>query len=122
MAIAYGNSGARDQPAAPARSRRRAAPPSVEAPPRARATLIGEGVTSEIPTGAAETIIDAAIRAGRNPPYSGCGGMRCTFRARLVKGRVAMNANYTLEPWKLAAGFVLTLPIASADRAPADRT
>ena len=76
--------------------------------PRAIATVISEGVRSEIPIAADETIIDAAIRAGRNLPYSCRGGMCCTCRARLVEGQVAMDANYSLQPWELAAGFVLT--------------
>jgi len=77
-------------------------------PPRAVATVISEGVRSDIPIAADETIIDAAIRAGRNLPYSCRGGMCCTCRARLVEGRVAMDVNYSLQPWELAAGFVLT--------------
>jgi ring-1,2-phenylacetyl-CoA epoxidase subunit PaaE len=88
--------------------RRRAAPVPSATPPRAVATVISEGVRSEIPIAADETIIDAAIRAGRNLPYSCRGGMCCTCRARLVEGRVAMDVNYSLQPWEVAAGFVLT--------------
>jgi len=55
-----------------------------------------------------EAIIDAAIRAGRSLPYSCKGGMCCTCRARLVEGRVQMAVNYSLEPWELQAGYVLT--------------
>jgi len=32
----------------------------------------------------------------------------CTCRARVTAGEVAMDQNYSLEPWELAAGFVLT--------------
>jgi ring-1,2-phenylacetyl-CoA epoxidase subunit PaaE len=88
--------------------RRRMAPSARAAPPLAVATVISEGVASEIPIAADETIIDAAIRAGRNLPYSCRGGMCCTCRARLVEGQVAMDVNYSLAPWELAAGFVLT--------------
>jgi len=88
--------------------RRRPVLVSAVAPPRAVATVISEGVRSEVPIAADETIIDAAIRAGRNLPYSCRGGMCCTCRARLVEGQVAMDANYSLQPWELAAGFVLT--------------
>ena len=77
-------------------------------PSIAVATVISDGVRSEIPIAADETIIDAAIWAGRNLPYSCRGGMCCTCRARLVAGNVAMDVNYSLEPWELAAGFVLT--------------
>ena len=35
-------------------------------------------------------------------------GMCCTCRARVTEGRVEMAVNYSLEPWELEAGFVLT--------------
>jgi ring-1,2-phenylacetyl-CoA epoxidase subunit PaaE len=72
------------------------------------ASVISEGVRSEFTIGAGETVIDAAIRAGRALPYSCRGGMCCTCRARLLEGRVAMDVNYSLEKWEEAAGFVLT--------------
>jgi ring-1,2-phenylacetyl-CoA epoxidase subunit PaaE len=34
--------------------------------------------------------------------------MCSTCRAKVVEGEVAMDVNYSLEPWELAAGFVLT--------------
>jgi ring-1,2-phenylacetyl-CoA epoxidase subunit PaaE len=78
------------------------------AAPAAIVTVISEGVRSDIPVAAGEAIIDAALRAGRMLPYSCKGGMCCTCRARVVEGRVEMAVNYSLEPWELAAGFVLT--------------
>lgn len=93
-------------PAAGGRPRAVVVPPS--APPKAIATVISEGVRSEIPVADGEAIIDAAIRAGRNLPYSCKGGMCCTCRARLLEGRVEMTVNYSLEPWETDAGYVLT--------------
>jgi ring-1,2-phenylacetyl-CoA epoxidase subunit PaaE len=55
-----------------------------------------------------ETIIDAGLRHGLDMPYSCRGGMCCTCRAMLVEGEVAMDLNYSLEPWELKAGYVLT--------------
>lgn len=55
-----------------------------------------------------ERIIDAGRRHGLDLPFSCKGGMCCTCRARLVSGRVDMVQNYSLEPWELEAGFVLT--------------
>jgi ring-1,2-phenylacetyl-CoA epoxidase subunit PaaE len=55
-----------------------------------------------------ETIIDAARRSGIEAPFSCKGGMCCTCRARLVEGAVEMDTNYSLEPWEMQAGFVLT--------------
>ncbi len=55
-----------------------------------------------------ETIVDAGLRHGLDMPYSCRGGMCCTCRARLLQGEVAMDQNYSLEPWELQAGYVLT--------------
>ena len=79
-----------------------------DAAPAAVVTVIHEGARFDIPMAEQEAIIDAAIRAGRNLPYSCKGGMCCTCRAKLVEGRVEMAVNYSLEPWELAAGYVLT--------------
>ena len=55
-----------------------------------------------------ETVIEAAQRHGLDVPFACRGGMCCTCRARLVEGEVAMDVNYSLEPWEIDAGFVLT--------------
>ncbi len=76
--------------------------------PAAIATLILDGARIDVPVAAGETIIDAAVRMGRDPPFSCKAGMCCTCRARLVDGKVEMAANYSLEPWETEAGYVLT--------------
>ncbi len=53
-------------------------------------------------------VVDAALAAGLRVPYSCKGGMCCTCRARLVEGAAEMTANYSLEPWEIARGFILT--------------
>ena len=55
-----------------------------------------------------EHVVDAAIAAGVRVPYSCKGGMCCTCRAKLVEGSVEMTRNFSLEPWEIDAGFVLT--------------
>ncbi len=55
-----------------------------------------------------ETVVDAALRAGVRAPYSCKGGMCCTCRARIIEGSASMQENYSLEPWEIAQGFVLT--------------
>ncbi len=52
--------------------------------------------------------MSAALRAGLELPYSCKGGMCCTCRAKVVEGSVAMVQNFSLEPWEIEAGFVLT--------------
>ena len=53
-------------------------------------------------------VVDAALAAGIRVPYSCKGGMCCTCRARLVEGKVEMTQNYSLEPWEIERGFILT--------------
>jgi len=53
-------------------------------------------------------VVDAALAAGIRVPYSCKGGMCCTCRARLIEGEVEMTQNYSLEPWEIERGFVLT--------------
>jgi ring-1,2-phenylacetyl-CoA epoxidase subunit PaaE len=77
-------------------------------PPSAIATLIADGARIEVAMAEGETIVDAALRAGRDPPFSCRAGMCCTCRARLLEGAVEMAVNYSLEPWETAAGYILT--------------
>lgn len=74
----------------------------------ARAELIIDGARVTVPVAAGETIVDAAMRAGVEVPYSCKGGMCCTCRAKVEAGEVDMAVNYSLEPWEIEAGFVLT--------------
>jgi ring-1,2-phenylacetyl-CoA epoxidase subunit PaaE len=78
------------------------------APPKAFAALIIDGKRREVPVADGEAILDAALRAGVDLPFACKGGMCSTCRAKLVEGSAEMELNYSLEPWELEAGFVLT--------------
>lgn len=67
-----------------------------------------DGSAYDLPIRQGETIIDAGLRAGLELPFSCRGGMCCTCRAKLVSGEVRMDTNYSLEPWEMQAGYVLT--------------
>jgi ring-1,2-phenylacetyl-CoA epoxidase subunit PaaE len=54
------------------------------------------------------SILDAAIAAGLELPYSCKSSVCCTCRARLLEGRVRMDRNFGLERAEIEAGFVLT--------------
>lgn len=89
--------------------RARPVPPApITAPPYAIATLIVDGTSRDIPVAEGEALLDAALRAGLDLPYSCKGGMCSTCRARVVEGAVSMVMNYSLKPWETQAGFVLT--------------
>jgi len=52
-------------------------------------------------------IVDAAAESGIELPYSCKGGVCATCRCFVRAGEVRMQANYGLEAWELAEGFVL---------------
>ncbi|MBR0794720.1 phenylacetate-CoA oxygenase/reductase subunit PaaK [Bradyrhizobium jicamae] len=78
------------------------------APPKAVASLVIDGKRRDVPVADGESILDAALRAGMDLPFACKGGMCSTCRAKLVEGDAAMELNYSLEPWELKAGFILT--------------
>jgi ring-1,2-phenylacetyl-CoA epoxidase subunit PaaE len=78
------------------------------APPKAMASLIIDGKRRDVPVAEEESILDAALRAGMDLPFACKGGMCSTCRAKLVEGDARMEVNYSLEPWELKAGFILT--------------
>lgn len=55
-----------------------------------------------------KTILDAVNKEGYDAPYSCRGGVCCTCRAKVLKGKVTMNLNYSLTDQEVAEGFVLT--------------
>jgi ring-1,2-phenylacetyl-CoA epoxidase subunit PaaE len=83
-------------------------PVVVDATPKAVAEIILDGVRHSFPVAEGEAIVDAALRAGLDLPYSCKGGMCCTCRARVVEGEVEMMQNFSLEAWEIKAGYALT--------------
>ncbi len=55
-----------------------------------------------------ESILDAALRQGADLPYACKGGVCATCKCKVVRGKVDMATNYSLEPDELAAGYVLS--------------
>ncbi len=72
-------------------------------------TVIQDGVEIEfnLPS-VGSTLLDAAMRAGADLPYSCKGGVCSTCKAKVLEGAVDMEINYGLEPDEVAAGYVLT--------------
>lgn len=86
----------------------RVEPAAVPDAQEATVEVLLNGARHSVPVHAGETIIDAGLRAGLEMPYSCRGGMCCTCRAKVTEGEVRMDTNYSLEPWELEAGYVLT--------------
>jgi ring-1,2-phenylacetyl-CoA epoxidase subunit PaaE len=55
-----------------------------------------------------QTILDAALAHGIDVRHSCKSGVCATCRAKLVEGQVDMDANYALEDYEIARGFILT--------------
>jgi ring-1,2-phenylacetyl-CoA epoxidase subunit PaaE len=70
--------------------------------------VVIDGKTHHLSMRADDHVLDAALDAGLDLPYSCKGGVCCTCRARVLEGRVEMDKNFTLEPWEIQRGFVLT--------------
>ena len=54
------------------------------------------------------SILEAALRAGLDLPYSCKGGVCCTCRCKVLQGQVRMARNFTLQADEMAKGFVLS--------------
>jgi ring-1,2-phenylacetyl-CoA epoxidase subunit PaaE len=54
-----------------------------------------------------EIVLDAAMRAGLELPFSCRAGVCSTCRTKVVSGQVEMDQNYALEEWELEQGYVL---------------
>lgn len=75
----------------------------------ASVTVIQDGMTFDfqLPSDGS-TLLDAAMRAGADLPFSCKGGVCSTCKAKVLEGEVEMEVCYGLEPDEIAAGFVLT--------------
>ena len=55
-----------------------------------------------------DTILDAALQAGVDAPYSCAGGACGTCKAKVLLGRAVMDQNHVLDAEQVADGYVLT--------------
>jgi ring-1,2-phenylacetyl-CoA epoxidase subunit PaaE len=93
---------------APARKSSRALPPAGERAAAHRLEVVLDGKTHQLAMGDDDRVLDVALEAGLDLPYSCKAGVCCTCRARVLEGKVEMEKNFTLEPWEIDRGFVLT--------------
>jgi len=54
------------------------------------------------------TILDAAIDAGVDAPFSCKGAVCCTCRAKVIEGKAKMDNNFALTDAEVEEGFILT--------------
>jgi ring-1,2-phenylacetyl-CoA epoxidase subunit PaaE len=55
-----------------------------------------------------DSVLDSALAQGVELPYSCKGGVCSTCRCKVVEGEVDMDANFALEDYEVARGFVLS--------------
>jgi len=80
----------------------------VEGATAATVTVTLDGTTTEVDCGPDEAVLDAALRAGLDAPYSCAGGACGTCVARLRTGTVHMAVHHALTDAEVADGRVLT--------------
>jgi ring-1,2-phenylacetyl-CoA epoxidase subunit PaaE len=71
-------------------------------------TILLDGKKHQMQMSVTDKILDVALAAGLDLPYSCKGGVCCTCRAKVMQGSVAMEKNFTLEKWEAEQGFVLS--------------
>ena len=82
---------------------------SVAAPETCAATIVIDGRAHAISMRKkTETILEAAMREGLEPPHACKSGVCSTCRAKLVEGEVDMDQNFALEDYEIAHGYILT--------------
>jgi ring-1,2-phenylacetyl-CoA epoxidase subunit PaaE len=85
----------------------------ITAAPTPDAVLARIGVTADgrrrqfEMTTADASVLEAAERAGLTLPFSCRSGICATCRVKISEGHAVMAHNIALEPWEIAAGFVL---------------
>ncbi len=72
------------------------------------ATIILDKERHEVILKDKETILEAAMRIGLDPPYACQGGSCCTCRALLEEGEVKMAVNYGLSSSEVKKRYILT--------------
>ncbi len=55
-----------------------------------------------------DTILDAAMNAGADVPFSCKGGVCCVCKAKVIEGEIVMDQNYSLSQDEVAEGYILS--------------
>ena len=71
-------------------------------------TILLDGKEHEIALSPDEHVLDAALNAGLDLPFSCKAGVCSTCRCKVTQGEVTMDKNFTLEADEMAQGFALS--------------
>jgi ring-1,2-phenylacetyl-CoA epoxidase subunit PaaE len=73
-----------------------------------RMTVLLDGKRHALTLSADESVLEAALNAGLDIPYSCKGGVCSTCRCKVTQGTVVMQKNFTLDAPDVAQGFALS--------------
>jgi ring-1,2-phenylacetyl-CoA epoxidase subunit PaaE len=77
--------------------------------PQCRVTVVQDGRSrSFVIDKNHDSVLDSALAQGIELPYSCKGGVCSTCRCKVIEGEVDMDANFALEDYEVARGFVLS--------------
>ena len=85
-----------------------AAPQKTAAAKDIALTVVLDGKQHELHIGPDEHVLDAALNAGLDLPFSCKAGVCCTCKAKVLCGEVVMDKNFTLEADEMQQGYVLS--------------
>jgi ring-1,2-phenylacetyl-CoA epoxidase subunit PaaE len=71
-------------------------------------TIVLDGKEHEVALSPDEHVLDAALNAGLDLPFSCKAGVCSTCRCKVTQGEVIMDKNFTLEADEMAQGFALS--------------
>ena len=72
-------------------------------------TIVLDGLTRKLTIEKnKDSLLDSALAQGVELPYSCKGGVCSTCRCKVIEGEVDMDANFALEDYEVARGFVLS--------------
>ena len=71
-------------------------------------TIVLDGKEHEVALSPDEHVLDAALNAGLDLPFSCKAGVCSTCRCKVTQGEVTMDKNFTLEADEMAQGFALS--------------
>ena len=71
--------------------------------------VVLDGVTTTVSVKrSGKSILDVALDAGLDAPFSCQGGVCCSCRCKMTSGSASMDVNYALEPDEVENGYVLS--------------
>jgi ring-1,2-phenylacetyl-CoA epoxidase subunit PaaE len=71
-------------------------------------TVVLDGKEHEVALSSDEYVLDAALNAGLDLPFSCKAGVCSTCRCKVTEGNVSMDKNFTLEADDVSQGFALS--------------